>query len=102
MSGHAAIDKPPTSRSQLGEQCAAMGKHHHDMRQQDLVIAAVLRRIPQLRTLVGRPIAYRISRQFAHAAALNTELQKAYRRAWDLYEQGRAKHQAGQSGWSDK
>ncbi len=92
----------PSSKSELASQCAAMAKHHMHMREQARVIAAVMRRNKTLSGLVGRTIAYRMSRQYSSAVGHNFEAAKAYRRAWELYLQGRAAKASKSAGWSDR
>jgi hypothetical protein len=100
MKGHDSLRVPANGRD-LAAQTDAMRGHHMEMRQQDLVIATMIRRNSKLRSMVGQTVAYRMSRQYVHAAGLNLELAKAYRRADDLYREGRAKKAARGAGWSD-
>lgn len=100
MPGHPDLHVP-AKRSDLRHVCESMRAHHRSMTEQDKVIAATLRRNAALHGLIGRTGAYRLSRQFAHAAGLNTELARTYMRAVDLYEDLRQKRQAAQSSFTD-
>ena len=100
MPGHPEL-QVPAKRSHLQQMCETMRRHHTAMRQQDQVIAVVMRKSPGLRNLIGRTGAYRVARQFSHAAALNTEAANAYRRAYDIYMDARARKQQPQRSFTD-
>jgi hypothetical protein len=100
MAGHPDL-AVPAKRSQLRHQSEVMRKHHAAMLEQDKVIASTLRRAKALHSIVGRTAAYRISRQYAHAASLNGELARTYKRASDIYEEARLKKRAAAAGFTD-
>jgi hypothetical protein len=100
MAGHPELSVP-ANRSELRRQCDIMRAHHAAMHEQDKVIASVLRRSKALHNIIGRTGAYRVSRQYSHAAGLNTELARAYQRASDLYEDLRTKKQAAAADFKD-
>ena len=82
----------PTTKTEFETLAEIMRRHHLAMKQQDKVIATDLRQ--GLAPVIGKLNAYRVARQFIHAASLNVETGLVYVRAFNLYEdlyEGRVK-----------
>lgn len=84
MPGHPNL-QTPTRASELRNLAESMRNHHRSMKEQSKVIASELRR--GLVPILGRTGAYRVGRQFAHAASQNDECARAYVRAHDIYKE---------------
>jgi hypothetical protein len=100
MAGHPELTEP-RRRSELRRLGESMRSHHTAMLEQDKVIATRLRRNRTLHSIIGRTGAYRVGRQFSHAAGLNAELARTYRRAAMLYEELRERKRAASSAFVD-